>query len=188
MTPLGKIKTNPAPHPCKLEVSSTYRVHCHEDGSVSMAEVGCVVEPEMADTEGNSSWCCKIFMNAGRVNSEIKSAMACTFMVVCGWYKTSNSLSSTNHLIRWPKVSGLCKTGLNGWSVMTTNECDLSTVTIFEPKQWGFAWPFQFWGNWFLAYSGLCLCNTSDVVTHLGLELGLNLLQMATPTGILRVY
>ena len=64
------------------------------------------------------SWVASI--DAAGVNSMMKSARICHFIVVLGFYLMSNSLSSIAHFISLPKVSSLCSICFIEYSVGTS--------------------------------------------------------------------
>ena len=64
------------------------------------------------------SWVASIVF-AG-VNSMMKSAKICPFIVVLGLYLMSNSLSSIAHFISLPEVSSLCSICFIGYLVGTS--------------------------------------------------------------------
>ena len=67
------------------------------------------------------SWVASV--DATGVNSMMKYARICPFIVVLGLYMMSNLLSSMAHFISFPEVSGLCSICFIGYSIRTSTIC-----------------------------------------------------------------
>ena len=95
--PFGEVRIRLAPLPWALAASSTDNVQMGRLGVSWVASTGSI-----------------------RVNSMMKSAKICPFIVVLGLYLMSNSLNSITHFISLPEVSGLCSICFIGYSVGTS--------------------------------------------------------------------
>ena len=95
--PSGKVRIRPASLPWALAARSTDNLQMGRSGVSWVTSAGC----------------------AG-VNSMMKSAKICPFIVVLGLYRMSNSLSSIAHFISLPEVYGLCSICFIGYSFGTS--------------------------------------------------------------------
>ena len=95
--PSGEVRISPAPLSWALAAPSTDNLQMGRAGASWVASVDC---------DG--------------VNSMMKSAKICTFIVVLDFYLMSNSLNSIAHFISLPEVFGLCSICFIGYSVGTS--------------------------------------------------------------------
>ena len=92
-SPFGDLKIISIPPTCCVDDPSTWTIHCGAPLLFCWSLVG--------------------------VNLAIKSASTWAFIASCGWYFTSNSLSSIAYWINCPIASNLFMAFLSGWSIMT---------------------------------------------------------------------
>ena len=95
--PSGEIRISPAPLPWALTAPLTDNFQMWRSGA---------------------SWAAPVVY--ARVNSMMKSAKICPFIIVLGLYLMSNSLNSIAHFFSLPEVSGLWSIYFIGYSVGTS--------------------------------------------------------------------
>ena len=95
--PSGEVRIRPAPLPCVFEAPSIESFQMERSVVVWASLVGST-----------------------DVNSMMKLAKTCPFIAVFSLYLMSNLLSSMDHFISLPEVSGLCNTRFIGYSVGTS--------------------------------------------------------------------
>ena len=86
-----------------------------------------------------------------KVNSAMKSATTCPFIAIRGWYRISNSLSSTTHNAIHPAASRLLMALLEGLSVKTTIVCAWKYGFSFHVAVTNANASFSIWGYLFSA-------------------------------------